>query len=82
MVAIEEHDNELLALEVIHRFVEMLDTHFGTVCELDIIFNFEKAYFVLDELLLAGELQESSQEEAMSAVRGADEEAEIIIFED
>ena len=30
------------------------------MCELDIIFNFEKAYFVLDEYLLAGNLQESS----------------------
>jgi AP-1 complex subunit sigma 1/2 len=27
------------------------------VCELDIIFNFEKAYFMLDELLLGGEIQ-------------------------
>lgn len=27
------------------------------VCELDIIFNFEKAYFILDEFLLAGEIQ-------------------------
>ncbi|PRQ19470.1 putative adaptor protein complex, sigma subunit [Rosa chinensis] len=31
------------------------------VCELDLIFNFHKAYYILDELLLAGELQESSK---------------------
>ena len=37
-----------------------MDKYFGSVCELDIIFNFEKAYFVLDEYLLAGNLQESS----------------------
>ena len=42
------------------RYVETLDKYFGSVCELDIIFNFEKAYFVLDEYLLAGNLQESS----------------------
>ena len=30
-------------------------------CKLDIIFNFEKAYFVLDEYLLAGNLQETSK---------------------
>ena len=38
-----------------------MDKYFGSVCELDIIFNFEKAYFVLDEYLLAGNLQESSK---------------------
>ena len=52
--AIEESDNELITLEVIHRYVEILDKYFGSVCELDIIFNFEKAYFILDEFLIAG----------------------------
>ena len=40
--AIENTDNELLTLEIIHRYVELLDKYFGSVCELDIIFNFEK----------------------------------------
>lgn len=31
------------------------------VCELDIIFNFEKAYFILDEFLMGGEVQETSK---------------------
>ncbi|CAL5326280.1 unnamed protein product [Camellia sinensis] len=31
------------------------------VCELDLIFNFHKAYYILDELLIAGELQETSK---------------------
>ena len=39
------------------RYVELLDKYFGSVCELDIIFNFEKAYFMLDELLLGGEVR-------------------------
>eukprot|EP00887_Chlorella_sp_A99_P007995 scaffold12.g7995.t1 len=54
---VDQDDNELLVLEVIHQFVEVLDKYFGNVCELDLIFNFHKAYFILDELLLAGELQ-------------------------
>ena len=40
--AVENTDNELLTLEIIHRYVELLDKYFGSVCELDIIFNFEK----------------------------------------
>uniref|UniRef100_H2ZBX6 AP complex subunit sigma n=1 Tax=Ciona savignyi TaxID=51511 RepID=H2ZBX6_CIOSA len=70
--AIEESDNELLALECIHRFVEILDKYFGSVCELDIIFNFEKAYFILDEFLLAGEIQESSKNKVLRAVENSD----------
>lgn len=31
--AIEEHDNELITLEVIHRFVELLDKYFGSVSD-------------------------------------------------
>ena len=40
----------------------MLDKYFGSVCELDIIFNFEKAYFILDELILGGEMQVKNME--------------------
>ena len=60
--AVDKGDNELGTLEVIHRYVEVLDKYFGSVCELDIIFNFEKAYFILDELLLGGEMQVSNRE--------------------
>ena len=35
--------------------------YFGNVCELDLIFNFHKAYYILDEVLVAGELQETSK---------------------
>uniref|UniRef100_A0A8C4QQ68 AP complex subunit sigma n=1 Tax=Eptatretus burgeri TaxID=7764 RepID=A0A8C4QQ68_EPTBU len=71
--AIEEGDNELLTLELIHRYVELLDQYFGCVCELDIIFNFEKAYFILDELLLGGEVQETSKRVVLCAVEEADD---------
>ncbi|XP_073992608.1 AP-1 complex subunit sigma-2 isoform X5 [Rhodnius prolixus] len=70
--AIEQNDNELLTLEVIHRYVELLDKYFGSVCELDIIFNFEKAYFILDELLLGGEIQETSKKNVLKAIAAQD----------
>ena len=47
-------DNELITLEIIHEYVEVLDRYFGNVCELDLIFNFHKAYYILDELIIAG----------------------------
>ncbi|KAF8663389.1 hypothetical protein AX16_000963 [Volvariella volvacea WC 439] len=84
-------DNELVTLEIIHRYVEVLDRYFGNVCELDLwaapisrscsvlndlfcgrIFNFQKAYAILDELIIAGELQESSKKSVLRVVTQAD----------
>ena len=42
------------------------------MCELDIIFNFEKAYFILDEFLLGGEVQETSKKNVLKAIEQAD----------
>jgi AP-1 complex subunit sigma 1/2 len=36
---------------VIHRLVESLDRFYGNVCELDLIFSFEDAYAVVDEMI-------------------------------
>ena len=54
-------DNELMTLESIHLFVQCLDRYFGNVCELDLVFNFHKAYFILDEVFLGGQVQETSK---------------------
>jgi len=79
-------DNELLTLEIIHRYVELLDKYFGSVCELDIIFNYEKAYFMLDELLIGGEIQETSKKNVLKAIAAQDllqeEETPQGFFED
>lgn len=71
-LAVETEENELLALEVIHRYVELLDKYFGNVCELDIIFNFEKAYFILDEFLMGGEVQETSKQAVNRCIENSD----------
>uniref|UniRef100_F6QE02 Adaptor related protein complex 1 subunit sigma 3 n=7 Tax=Artiodactyla TaxID=91561 RepID=F6QE02_BOVIN len=70
--AVENQDNELLTLEIVHRYVELLDKYFGNVCELDIIFNFEKAYFILDEFIIGGEIQETSKKSAVKAIEDSD----------
>ncbi len=46
-----------------HRYVEQMDKYYGNVCELDII---------LDELLLAGELQESSKKNVLRVIGAQD----------
>ncbi len=72
-ILIDPADNELLALEIIQRYVEVLDQYFGSVCELDVIFNFEKAHFVWDELVIGGELLETSRRGVIEAVLDQDD---------
>ncbi|ONK61617.1 uncharacterized protein A4U43_C08F31820 [Asparagus officinalis] len=71
-MCIDANDNELEMLEIIHHFVEILDRYFGSVCELDLIFNFHKAYYILDEILIAGELQESSKKTVARLIAAQD----------
>ena len=86
LFAISTNDNELMALELMHRYVEVLDSYFVNVCELDIIFNFEKAYFLLDELIMAGEIQDTSPDSVVNNVHHADsyedEELKTLNFAD
>lgn len=73
---VDSTDNELAYLEAIHLFVEVLDAFFGNVCELDLVFNFykvqkvvgtlygrltRKVYAILDEVFLAGEIEETNK---------------------
>ncbi|XP_065854992.1 AP-1 complex subunit sigma-1-like [Euphorbia lathyris] len=76
-MCIDESDNELEVLDIIHHFVEILDRYFGSVCELDLIFNFHKAYYILDEILIAGELQESSKRTVMRLMNAHDSLVEM-----
>eukprot|EP01033_Poteriospumella_lacustris_P013646 gene13647-9774_t len=73
VACVDKDDNELIVLEQIHLFVEVLDRYFGNVCELDIIFNFHKAYYILDELFIGGHLQETSKAEVLRICAAMDE---------
>ncbi|GME81064.1 unnamed protein product [[Candida] boidinii] len=73
IACIENDDNELITLDLIQRFVEVMDKAYGNVCELDIIFNFEVAYHILDELLIDGIMQESSAKEVLKRVANQDQ---------
>ncbi|KAG1866526.1 Adaptor protein complex sigma subunit [Suillus subalutaceus] len=73
-------DNELITLEIIHRYVEVLDRYFGNVCELDLyvlklllaISSSHITRQILDELVIAGEMQESSKKSVLRVVTQSD----------
>lgn len=62
VMGIDLQDEEPIYLSHIHLFVEVLDAFFGNVCELDIVFSFYRAYMVMDEMFIGGEVQEISKE--------------------
>jgi hypothetical protein len=81
IIGIEHDDNELITLDLIQRYVEIMDKAYGNVCELDIVFNFQLAYHVLDELIVAGQLCETSGVDVLNKVAAADarEEEEKLV---
>lgn len=64
--------NEIMAFELIHRYVEILDIYFENVCELDILFNFEKAYYILDELVVGGIIKSTSTQKVLEEMHESD----------
>ena len=48
---IDTFDNELASLELIHLFVETMDKYFGSVCELDVVYNLKFILFLMSFLL-------------------------------
>ena len=56
---VDQGENELSILDLIQIFVEVLDKVFQNVCELDLIFHSEKAYEVLEEIVMGGMVADS-----------------------
>lgn len=54
-------ENEYVYYTFIHLLVETLNSYFEKVCELDIIMNIEKAYFILDEMVQNGQILEANK---------------------
>ena len=76
-IDIEDDVNELSFLEFIHNMVETLDKYFENVCELDvsaylvtlqIMFNIEKAHFIIDEMVMSGYIVETNKTNILNPV--------------
>lgn len=53
------------------------DAFFGNVCELDLVFNFYKVYAILDEVFLAGEIEETSKHVVLARL---DQRKSLLLF--
>lgn len=68
--AVDMSESELGILDLIQVFVEALDKSFENVCELDLIFHATKVHYILDEIVMAGMVLETSLKEIIKAVNG------------
>jgi AP-1 complex subunit sigma 1/2 len=73
IVGIDGSESELLVLEMIHRFVEIMDSYFRNVCELDMIFNYARAFAIWDEMVVGGRLVETSPKVVLQAMHASDD---------
>ena len=62
-------------LELIHNIVETLDKYFENVCELDIMFNLEKAHFIVDEFISNGCILEANRTNVLNPILALDKQS-------
>jgi len=68
--AVDTSESELGILDLIQVFVESLDKCFENVCELDLIFHVDRVNQVLEEIVMAGMVLETSLKEIVRNVNG------------
>mmetsp|Transcript_88060 Transcript_88060/g.152555 ORF Transcript_88060/g.152555 Transcript_88060/m.152555 type:complete len:151 (-) Transcript_88060:11-463(-) len=71
VIVMDSAESELAMMDLIETLVMVLDTCFNNVCELDLIFNFDRVNYILDELVMAGMPLETNAEAVLEAVREA-----------
>ncbi|CAG8633444.1 31383_t:CDS:2, partial [Racocetra persica] len=60
--------NHLSILELVQAYVEILNTYFDNVCELDIMFNIEKVHVILEEMVSNGRIVETNKHNVLAPV--------------
>ncbi|CAD7934019.1 unnamed protein product [Amoebophrya sp. A120] len=68
---IDDAESELGVLDLLQVFVQVLDTCFENVCELDLIYHFDRVNYILDEIVMAGMVLETSIDSILAAVADA-----------
>lgn len=68
VVVIDTAESELAILDLIQVLVQVLDACFENVCELDLIYHFDRVHYILDELVIGGCVLESNVDSIMQAI--------------
>jgi len=61
-------ENELALFEVIQFFLLCLDSYFNEVTELDLMFNLDSVYMIMDEIFSDGDILETNKERVVEGI--------------
>ena len=68
VIVIDSAESELAILDLIQVLVQVLDSCFENVCELDLIYHYDRVQYILDELVIGGCVLESNVDSIMQAI--------------
>lgn len=68
VVVADSAESELGILDLLQVFVHVLDQCFENICELDIVYHYDRVNYVLDELIMAGMVLETNSEIILSTI--------------
>jgi len=68
VVVIDTAESELAILDLIQVLVQVLDACFENVCELDLIYHYDRVQYIIDELIIGGCVLESNVDSIMQAI--------------
>jgi len=69
IIGMEENENELSIYEFINAFVEVLESYFNGVSELDLMFNLDRVHIILDEMVLSGHIVEHASAKVLEPLQ-------------
>ena len=61
-------ESELGVLDLLQVFVHVLDSCFENICELDIVYHYDRVNYVLDEMVMAGMVMETNSEVILNTI--------------
>ncbi len=62
VVVADSAESELGVLDLLQVFVHVLDQCFENICELDIVYHYDRVNYVLDELIMTGMVLETNSD--------------------
>lgn len=64
----DSSESELGILDLLQVFVHVLDSCFEKICEVDLVYHYDRVNYVLDELIMAGMVLETNSEVIISTI--------------
>lgn len=69
VVIADSCESELGVLDLLQVFVHVLDSCFENICELDIVYHYDRVNYVLDEIVMGGMVLETNSEVILQTIQ-------------